>query len=153
MRKQITDTLGVTGRVVVEVHHEDGRTETIEQDNLIVNAGRNRIAALIAEVSSAFPSHMEIGTGTTAAAVGDTALETAVVRNAIVSATESSGVATFKSFFSKSDANGSTISEVGMFDQSSGGTMFCRALLSTTVAKTSTISLSITWTWTFSGTS
>ena len=36
-----------------------------------------------------------------------------------------------------------------MFDQAAGGTMFCRSILSSTVAKTASISLTITWTLTF----
>lgn len=137
------------GHVVVEVVHDDGRTETIAQDNVIVNGGRDRIAALIAQDSSAFPSHLAIGTGSTAAAVTDTALGTEVDRNALTASFASAGVATFKAFFSKSEANGNTIAEVGIFDQAASGTMFCRAVLSSTVAKTSSISLNVTWTWTF----
>lgn len=144
------DSGHVRGHVSVLVEHEDGRTETIEQDNLLVNAGRNRIAAIIAGNSTDLPDYIAIGTGTTAAALTDTALGTEVDRNQIASKTDSVGVATFKAFFGKSEANGNTIAEVGLFDLASGGTMFCRAILSSTIAKTSTISLTITWTLTFS---
>ena len=89
-------------------------------------------------------------TGTTAAAITQTALVTEVDRNQVASKTDSAGVATFKAFFGKDEANGNTISELGLFDLPSGGTMFCRSVLSSTVAKTNTISLTITWTLTFS---
>lgn len=147
--RTLTDSTLAKGHVVIEVVYDDGRVETIHQDNVIVNNGRDRIAALIAEDSTAFPSHIGIGTSATAAAVTDTALGAEVDRNAIVTSFASSGVATFKAFFSKSEANGNTIAEVGMFDQAAGGTMFCRSVLSSTVAKTASLALNITWTWTF----
>lgn len=139
------DNIPVSGHVRVEV--SDGRV--IEQANVVTNLGRNRIAALIAQDSTAFPSHIGIGTGTTAATVADTALVTEVDRNAITSDSAVSGVATFKAFFSKNEANGNTIAEVGMFDAASSGTMICRSVLSSTVAKTASVSLTITWTLTF----
>jgi len=133
------------GHVSIEVIYDD-HTEVIEQDNIVVNTGRDRFAALITQDSSAFPSHIAVGTDATAADLSDTALGTEVDRNAITVDFASAGVATYKAYFSKSEANGNTIAEVGLFDQSSGGTMFCRSVLSSTVAKTSSIALNITWT-------
>lgn len=139
------DKMKIKGHVKIEV--SDGRV--IEQDNVVVNGGRERIAALIAQDSTAFPSHIGIGTDNTAAAPTDTALGAEVDRNAIVSDSALNGVATFKAFFGKTEANGNTIAEVGMFDQASGGTMFCRSILSSTIAKDATKSITITWTLTF----
>jgi len=139
--------MSVRGFVTVEVIGDDSRT--IEQHNVVTNVGRNKIAALIAEDTAAFPSHIGIGTGSTAAAVSDTTLGTEVDRNALTSAAASAGVITFKAFFSKSEANGHTIAEVGLFDAASSGNLFCRSVLSSTVAKTSSVSLSVTWTLTF----
>ena len=136
------------GHVSVEVIHDDGRTEVIEQDNVVTNDGRDAFAALLAQDTSAFPSHIGVGTSATAAAVTDTALGAEVDRNAILADFASGGVATFKSYFSQSEANGSTLAEVGMFDASTSGTLMCRSILSVTVAKTSSISLNITWTLT-----
>lgn len=115
---------------------------------MVVTTGLNRIAALLAQDSTAFPSHIAIGTGTTAAAAGDTALETEVDRNAIATTSSSGAVVTFKVFFGKTEANGNTISEVGLFDQAAGGTMFARTILGSTVVKDATKSLTITWTLT-----
>lgn len=139
------DKMKIKGHVKIEV--SDGRV--IEQDNVVVNGGRDRIAALIAQDSTAFPSHIGIGTDNTAAEPTDTALGAEVDRNAIVSDSALNGVATFKAFFGKTEANGNTIAEVGMFDQASGGTMFCRSILSSTIAKDATKSITIIWTLTF----
>ncbi len=138
--------MSVKGFVTAVVTHEDGRTETIGQSNVVTNVGRNQFASIIAQDTSTFPSHIGIGTGTTAAAVSDTALETEVDRNALVSDSATSGVITYRAFFGKDEANGNTISEVGLFDAASSGNLFCRSVLSSTVAKTASISISLTWT-------
>lgn len=139
----------VKGRVYIDVLYENGDTHRIVQDNVVTNNGRDRIAAIISQSSVVFPSHIAIGTGTTAVAVTDTAMETEVDRNALTATTDASGVVSYQAFFSKTEANGSTISEVGLFDAAAGGTMICHALLGATVAKDNTISITVTWTLTF----
>lgn len=141
-----TDFMSVRGFVTVQVIHEDGQRETVAQSNVVTNVGRNKFASLIAQDISAFPSHIGIGTDDTAADVTDTTLGAEVDRNALTSDSANAGVVTYKAFFSKSEANGSTIAEVGLFDASSSGNMFCRSILTTPVAKTASVSLSITWT-------
>lgn len=140
-----TAFMSVKGFVTVEVIHDDGAT-IVEQSNVVTNVGRNQFASLLAEDISTFPSHLAIGTGSTAATVTDTTLGAEVDRNALSSSSASAGVVTYKAFFSKSEANGNTIAEVGLFDAASSGNMFCRSVLSSTVAKTASVSLSITWT-------
>lgn len=143
------DRSSIKGRVYIDVLYENGDTRRIVQDNVVTNNGRDRIAALLSQSSTTFPSHIAIGTGTTAVAVTDTAMETEVDRNALTATTDSSGVVTFQCFFSKSEANGSTISEVGLFDAASSGTLICHAILGATVVKDNTISITVTWTITF----
>jgi len=134
------------GHVSAFIEHDDGRTEVIEQANVVTTPGRNRYAALLTEESTAFPDYVAVGTGTTAAATSDTALETEVYRSQIVGRSNSTGVSTYKAFFGKDEANGSTLSEAGLFDLSTGGTMFCRALFASPIEKVNTMSVTITWT-------
>lgn len=134
--------------MTVEVITDNGTT-VFEQDNVVTNNGVARIAAVWAADSSTTPTHIGIGTDDTAAATTDTALGAEVDRNAILTDFASGAVATFKAFFSKSEANGNTIAEVGMFDAASGGTMFCRSVLASSIVKDATKSINITWTITF----
>ena len=134
--------------MTVEVITDNGTT-VFEQDNVVTNNGVARIAAVWAADSSTTPTHIGIGTDNTAAATTDTALGAEVDRNAILTDFASGAVATFKAFFSKSEANGNTIAEVGMFDAASGGTMFCRSVLVSSIVKDATKSINITWTITF----
>lgn len=149
MRKEIKHIQGIKGRVYIDVQYENGDTHRIVQDNIVTNNGRDRFAALLSQSSTTFPSHISIGTGTTAVAVTDTAMETEVIRNLLGSTTDSSGVLSLQCFFSKSEANGSTISEVGLFDAAAAGTLICHAILGATVVKDNTISITVTWTITF----
>lgn len=141
------DKTSIRGFVTIEIEHDDGQVDRIEQPNIVTNAGLTVLAQVISGSGTA-PTHIAIGTGTTAAAGTDTALGTEVDRNALGSSTSSSGVATYKAFFSKAEANGSTIAEVGLFNASTGPTCICRSVLGATVAKDATKSLTITWTLT-----
>ena len=142
------DNIRPHGRVTVEVITDEGTT-VYEQNNVVTNNGVARIAAVWAQDSTTFPYHIGIGTDDTAAATTDTALGTEVDRNAIVTDFATGAVATFKAFFSKAEANGNTIAELGMFDAASGGTMFCRSVLATAIVKDATKSINVTWTITF----
>jgi len=88
-------------------------------------------------------SHMAIGSGTAIENPTDTALDNELVRSAIDTATKDIGAGTYELeiIFRLSDGAGSTITEVGVFDASSGGNMLVREKLSSSVAKTSDFQL------------
>lgn len=136
----------ITGHVTIET----STGERAESDNMVVTTGLARMAALLAQDSTAWPTHIAIGTGSTAVAAGNTALVAEVDRNAIGSQTSSGAVWTLKAFFTKAEANGSTIAEAGLFDAAAAGTLIARTVLASTVAKDATKSLTVTWTFTLS---
>lgn len=119
---------------------------------MVVTTGLARIAALLAQDSTAFPSHLAIGTDNTATQASDTTMGGEVDRNALGSTSSSGAVVTYKAFFGKTEGNTNTIWEVGLFDDATSGTMIARSILSSSVAKDATKSLTITWTFTFSDT-
>jgi hypothetical protein len=89
-------------------------------------------------------SHMGIGTGTTAAAVGDTALETQAGRVSLTSTTVTSNSVAYVATFPAGTGTGA-ITEAGIFNASSGGTMLCRTVFSV-INKGAADTLGITWT-------
>lgn len=122
-----------TGRIVGERNVE----------NALMNAGRDKIANLIAS-QPADPnkiSHAQVGVGTTATNATHTDLATAIglARKTLTSAanfsTLSTGVARFMFSYDTGEAN-STLVEIGLFNSSSGGTMFSRALFNSTTKDT-----------------
>ena len=93
-------------------------------------------------------SHMGIGTGSTAAAAGDTALGSQSVRSALTTTTVNTNEVTYVATFSAGSGTGA-ITEAGIFNASSSGTMLCRTVFSV-VNKGASDSMTITWTVTVS---
>lgn len=140
---QIQDNLKMKGRLQVSLNGEVVR----DIDNLVVTAGKNYVADRMKNNSSVM-SHMAIGSGTTAAAAGNTALGTQLGRVSLTSTTVSSNVVTYVATFAAGTGTGA-VTEAGIFTASSGGTMLCRTVFSV-VNKGSADSMTITWTVTVS---
>lgn len=83
-------------------------------------------------------THIAVGTVNTAPAVSDTALGGEVLRKPFQETTgPTGGVLTTSMRISTTEANGNTLVEIGVFDESSGGTMASRNLI-TSLAKDNT---------------
>ena len=93
-------------------------------------------------------SHMAIGTGSTAAAAGDSALGAEAGRVALTSTTVSSNEVAYVATFGAGTGTGA-ITEAGILNASSSGTLLCRTVFSV-VNKGSADSMTITWTVTVS---
>lgn len=99
----------------------------------------NIIATILASVKTDFSNdftHVDFGTGTTDVTSADTVMETSVVRNARQDISTLSDSVVISGFLGGGQANGSSITEIGAFDQGAGGNMQDHALI-TAVAKTS----------------
>jgi len=93
-------------------------------------------------------SHMAIGTGSTAAAAGNTALGSEADRNTLTSTTVSGATITYVATFGAGEGTGA-ITEAALLNASSSGTMLCRTVFAV-VNKGSQDSMTITWTVTVS---
>jgi hypothetical protein len=93
-------------------------------------------------------THMAVGTGTTAAAAGDTALGTQLDRNTLTSTTVTNNTIEYACTWAAGDGTGA-ITEAGIFDASTGGDMLARTVFSV-VNKGAADSMTITWTITVS---
>lgn len=144
------DGIALTGRVQAVLHGPNGEIKhTADVPNLITTAGRNAIIErLDATPGTAQPSHMAIGTGTTAANATDTALETELDRNALTSNTSSANVLTMVGDWAAGDGTGA-ITEAGVLNAATTGTLYSRAVFSV-INKAAGDTLQITWTYTLS---
>jgi len=142
----IKDSISLTGKVHIELFDEKGiRKEDRKVSNLVVTAGKQFIADQLSTTpGSAKMSHMAVGTGTSAAAAGDTALGTEIDRNAVTSSTDSGAVLTVVGDWAAGDGTGA-ITEAGIFNASSSGTMLARTVFSA-INKAAGDTLKITWT-------
>jgi hypothetical protein len=144
----ITDEIKATGALHVVLRGPDGKIKDERNiKNLVVTTGKNFIAASMIKTTSDTPAamtHMGIGSGTTAAAVGDTALESALgSRVSLSSATNADAVTTYVATFAAGTGTGA-VTEAGIFNASTSGTMLCRSVFSV-VNKGADDSMSITW--------
>jgi len=93
---------------------------------------------------------MAIGTGSTAAAAGDSALGSESARVALTSTTVTNNeVAYVATFPANTPSSAAAITEAGLFNASSSGTMLCRTVFDV-VNKGTADSMTITWTVTVS---
>ena len=140
----INDGLKLTGKLKIALNGETVQ----EVDNLVVTAGKGYVASRIKDASATAMSHMAIGSGSTAAAASDTALGNQLGRVALTSTAVSAAVVTYTATFGAGTGTGA-VTEAGILNASSGGTMLCRTVFSV-VNKGASDSMTITWTVTVS---
>ncbi len=142
----VNDQVKLTGKLHVVVTGQDG---TIKEDitipNLVVTTGKNFIASRMTGSASNVMSHMAIGSGTVDPVASDVALGTELGRVALTTA---GGVATnatveYVGSFPAGTGTGA-ITEAGIFNASSAGTMLCRTKFPV-VNKDANDSIAITW--------
>lgn len=144
----IQETVQATGTLQIKLYGPDGQLKQ-EQNvpNLVVTTGRGYIAGRMVGTPTAM-SHMAIGSGTVAPAVGDTALGTELGRVSLTSSVAAAAVVTYIASFGAGVGTGA-VTEAGLFNAGSAGTMLCRTTYAV-VNKGADDSLSITWTITVS---
>lgn len=139
----INDNFALTGALTIAVNDEVVQ----ETHNLVVTAGKNWVADRMNNVNTVM-THMAVGTGSTAAAAGDTALGTQLDRNTLSSTTVTANAIEYACTWAAGDGTGA-LTEAGIFDAASGGDMLARTVFSV-VNKGASDSMTITWTITVS---
>lgn len=143
------DKLKATGSVNVVVRGEDGRvSQNFTVPNLVVDTGLNYISSRMKDATATVMSHMAVGTGTTAAASGDTALETESARVALDSSTVTGASISYVATYPAGTGTGA-LTEAGILNASSAGTLLCRTLFSV-INKGAADTMTVTWTITIS---
>lgn len=145
------EIIKATGQLTIKVTAPDGsvkQEQTVK--NLVVTAGLDFIASRMKDTTSGAMSHMAIGTGTASAAAGNTALGSEAARVALTSTTVTANSVSYVATFpAGTPASLSAITEAGILNASSGGTMLCRTVFAA-VNKDVGDTLSITWSVTIS---
>ena len=139
----VNDNFKMVGKLSIAKNGEIVR----EIDNVVVTTGKAWVAQRMNNANTVM-SHQAIGTGTNAAIVANTSLQTELVRVALTSATVTSTAIAYVATYAAGTGTGA-ITEAGMFNASSGGTMLCRTKFSV-INKGADDSMTITWTITVS---
>ena len=141
----IQDSIKMTGELRITVTNPEGNvTQETVVPNLVVTSGKDFIAERMKDATTTAMSHMAIGTGTTAAAAGDTALGTEAGRVTLTSTTVTANAVAYVATFGAGTGTGA-ITEAGLFNASSSGDMLCRTVFSV-INKGAADTLGITWT-------
>jgi hypothetical protein len=135
------------GWVTVTKTNELGQvTEQFEVPNLVVTTGKIYIAGKMIAEAADIPnhmSHMAIGTGTASPLAEDTALGTQTGRVLLSGILQDSNAITYTATFPAGTGTGA-ITEAGIFNASSSGTMLCRTVFPV-VTKQAGDTIAITW--------
>lgn len=148
--KNLTERVARKGRLHIELFSSDGKLkEERNIDNLMTNVGEAHIADQLASApDESAMSHMAVGTGTTAPTSANTALEFQIDRNALTSRTQGAGGddndIIYVGDWAAGDGTGA-ITEAGIFNSSTNGTMLARATFAA-INKGASDTLKITWT-------
>jgi len=140
----INDTIKVTGELKLTLTKPDGNIHETVVPNIVVTDGKEYIASRMKDATATAMSHMAIGTGSTAAAAGDSTLGTEAGRVALTSTTVTSNAVAYVATFGAGTGTGA-ITEAGIFNASSSGTLLCRTVFSV-INKGAADTLGITWT-------
>jgi len=171
------ETFKLRGSVDIKVIGADGEVKDNRFiPNLVVQTGKNYIATRMIGTATSVTAvsttasgtscmtHMGIGTSSTTAANADTSLGTEVTvagdiaaytRASIATTTQTTGVVTYVAVFGVNNpqrtitSNTTAITEAGIFNGSTVGTMLCRTTFNA-VNKGNDDTLQITWTITVS---
>lgn len=147
------ERLKVKGRLNIVLKDRDGNVkDEREVDNLVVNTGLAYIISRMVGTSAAVMSHMALGSGTTAAAAGQTDLVSLLGAREPLDSTAIAGAnsnqVVYVSSFEAGDGTGA-VTEAGIFNAATAGTMLCRTVFPV-VNKAADDAMTVTWTITLS---
>lgn len=137
------DTIALTGALTITKNNE----LVVDTRNLVVTAGKGLVAGCLSGVSTPV-TKMSVGSGTVAAAAGDTALGSVIDTNALTvsGGTLSGATVTYACTWAAGDGTGA-ITEAGLF--SAADVMLARTVFAV-VNKGADDTVTITWTVTIS---
>jgi hypothetical protein len=140
------DNIRLKDILIIEHYRNGKKIDERIVENLIVNSGKAQVSGLIGGVVTGVFNYIAVGTGTTSPSPTDTALQNEVMRASSTNSQTTTNVtndtlqlqATFN--FTSSYA----ITEAGIFNASSGGTMLARQTFGA-INVASGDSIAITW--------
>jgi hypothetical protein len=139
------DTIKMTGDLKIVLTDENGQIKHEQEiKNLVVTTGKNFIASRMKDTTDTAMTHMAVGSGTTAAAVGDTTLGTELGRVSLTSTTVTTNNVAYVATFPAGTGTGA-VTEAGLFNDGTAGDMLCRTVFSV-INKGAADTLGITWT-------
>ncbi len=150
--KKVSNKFGLSGKVKIELRDEKGNLKELREfKNTFMNTGDAHVAdQLAASPGEDGMGWMAVGTSSTAKAVANTTLNSEIDRNALTAGYPEQQAAgddndvKYKASWAAGDGTGA-ITEAGIFNSSSAGSMLCASTFSV-VNKGASDTLEILWT-------
>lgn len=140
------DNVKLTGYIRFDLFDSEGNLKQHEEvKNVVVTVGKNYLALWLTQATQSdyFMRYLALGTGTNAANASDTALQTELSTRVAGSLSSSTNVWQNQGTFG-AGVNTGAITEAGIFDLSSAGTMLARQVFPV-INKAAGDSLQVTW--------
>lgn len=139
------DEIKLVGTPTFTLTDKDGNVKNkFTIPNLVVTTGKNLFAAIIGGSSTALPSHMAVGTGSTPAQSTQTALGTPAGARVVLGSTAVSlNTVSYQAVFGPGVGTGA-LTEAGIFNALTAGTMICRTVFPL-FTKEASDTLTINW--------
>lgn len=145
----VNDSIKAKGTLKLVLTDENGNIKQQDEHNLVVSAGLAYIASRMKDATAGVMSHMAVGSGATAAAAANTDLQTiigarvALTGTSLVTTTVANDAVQYTATFGAGVSTGA-ITEAGIFNALTGGTMLCRTTFAV-INKGALDTLAITW--------
>ena len=125
LRGHVEPPMALKGTMEMVLHREDGSVEVFRKDNIIVSVGFGFVCDAIGNGASrpGVMDYIAVGTGTATPTSADTTLGTELNRQAATYTKVTNQQFTMAATFGPGVATGA-LTEAGVFNASSGGTMF-----------------------------
>lgn len=144
----MNESLQVIGKLRIVLTDAQGRVKEDQLvNNTVMTVGKTFIASRMAGVASTVMTHMAVGSGTTNPTdPAQTTLATELGRVALSTSggSPSANVVTYSGTFGAGTGTGA-VTEAGIFNAASAGTMLCRVVFGV-VTKGASDTMAITWT-------
>jgi hypothetical protein len=138
----------ICGVVTIKTTNAEGLVVAEDHHNMVVTAGKNLLAKRLAGDSTQNITKIVFGTGSTAAAITDTAMVSPSSPAYNISYTYPSSTSVrFTASMAHGEGNGNSFTEMGL--TTAAGVLFSRLVLQAPVVKTSEYALDIDWTISF----
>jgi hypothetical protein len=145
----VNDSIKAKGTLQLVLLDAQGNIKQQDEHNLVVNTGLAYIASRMKDTTASVMTHMAIGSGTVAAAAGDTGLgsqlstRVGLDSTTLVTTTATNDSVQYVATFAAGQSTGA-VTEAGIFSADTAGTMLCRTVFPV-INKGDLDTLVITW--------
>ena len=140
----LKSSIKLTGKVNIKKYENGELIDNINIDNIIVTNGQNYIAQRILNNTTTAMTHMGIGSSQVPQTVDDTALFQEILRNTFVTGTVTNSQVEYVASFAAPVSGSRSITEAGIFNAASAGTLLCRTTFPP-VTQTTGQTIAISW--------